>query len=126
MKIWRTEVLGDLPARLLCALHRDICRIRSGAWKPYHGPRSWYYGLPWGALAWYHARVLREMKRRGWKPNTQWHDPLYRGATPALDDDMVDTGALGNKGWLDIFNRTCPNTEAEDRAALDAWERRHK
>lgn len=125
MRIWRPEVLPDLPGRLLCALHRDICRIRTGAWRPYRDARTWYYGLPWGALAWYHARVLREMRHRGWKPNPQWHDPLFRGAKPPLDDEMVEPGALGNRGWSDIFDRTCPNTESDDREALQEWNRRH-
>ena len=121
MKLWKIELLGELPGRLLCALHRDVCRIRTGAWKAYKSRRTWYYALPWGAVAWYHARVLREMVRRGWKPNPRWFDPLYRGNTPRLDDDMVDPDSLGSQGWKDIFDRACPDTLKEERERLAGW-----
>jgi len=126
MKFWRPEILEDLPGRLLCALHRDMCRVRSGPWRPFDGKHPWIYGLPWGVVVWYHSRILREMKHRNWKPNPKWFDPTYRGdAFPAVNDNMVDTDTLGTRGWFKIFDSVCPALESEDRETLEKWKRRH-
>lgn len=61
------------------------------------------------------------MVRRGWKPNPRWFDPLYRGNTPRLEDDMVDPDSLGSQGWKDIFDRACPDTLKEERERLAGW-----
>lgn len=126
MHLWLPSILPDLPGRLLCSLHRDCCRIRAGKWKSYRGPGSWFYSLPWGAITWYHAKVLREMESRGWKPDGRWFDPLYRGKSQESANSMFEMEEVSGKSWGAMFRRACPYTPDSEKSLLDAWRDSHK
>lgn len=83
MRFWHPSLLQELPGSKLGALHMALCKIRQRPWgKP--TPRTWYYNLPWEALAWYHSLVVREMQGRFWHPDIRWLDYSYRGTSEPL------------------------------------------
>lgn len=126
MRLWQPELLQALPGSLLCALHRDICLMRSGPWKAPRHAGSWAYNLPWGCLAWYHARVIREMQGRGWKPSRVWFDPCYRGRgqSPA-PAGFMEMDNMSPAQWRQVFRRACPETQAAQQKVLRGWEASH-
>lgn len=122
--LWHPSLLNEIPGKLLSALHRDVCRLRSSPWKSPKDAKTWFYALPWGALVWYHGRILREMRHRGWKPSPEWFDPLYRGTSMPLASDLVEVD-LSMKKWNDIFCNTCPFSREQFKTMLGKWESRH-
>lgn len=120
MILWHPDLLPELPVKLLTALHRDVCRIRSSQWKSPKNAKTWFYALPWGALVWYHGKVIREMQRRGWKPSPAWFDPLYRGKCLPSASPLTDVD-LSRKQWNTIFCKTCPFSQDKLEKALNAW-----
>ena len=124
MQLWLPDMLDKLPGRLLGALHRDICRIRSSVWRSPKNTHTWFYSLPWGALVWYHGVVLREMQHRGWKPSPEWFDPLYRGRNLPLASAMTDAD-IPRKQWRSIFCKTCPIPPEKFGRLLQTWNSRH-
>lgn len=125
MQLWHPNLLPDLPNRLLTALHRDVCRIRSSQWRSPVNTRTWFYALPWGALIWYHNRILREMQSRGWKPSSHWFDPLYRGRILPLASELADAD-LSRKKWFEIFCNTCPISQDKFERMLAKWKSNKK
>lgn len=127
MHLWLPESLGELPGRLLCSLHRDCCRLRSCSWKSPRSAGSWYYSLPWGAVTWYHSKVLREMQARGWKPGPSWFDPMFQGqGRKELDARFLEAEDVPASRWSRIFRAACPYGEDEDRRLLENWKILHK
>lgn len=124
MILWFPNMLPELPGRLLTALHRDICRVRSSEWRSPKGSKSWFYSLPWGALTWYHIVVLREMQRRGWSPSAEWFDPRYRGSNMPLAPALTDVD-LSRKKWEGIFLKTCPIKGEKLERLLVKWKAQH-
>lgn len=120
MQLWHPNLLPELPDRLLTALHRDLCKIRSSQWRSPTNVRTWFYALPWGSLVWYHGKVIREMQRRKWKPSAVWFDPLYRGKmlpiASALSEADLSQKKLGN-----IFIKTCPIPLGTFEQMLQKW-----
>lgn len=120
MQLWHPNLLTELPTHLLTALHRDVCRIRSSQWRSPKNTRSWFYALPWGALVWYHTKILREMQRRGWEPSALWFDPLYRGHSLPLASQLTDAD-IPRKKWNEIFCNTCPISQDKFERMLTKW-----
>lgn len=120
MILWHPSLLTELPDKLLAALHRDVCRIRSSQWRSPKNAKTWFYSLPWGALIWYHGKVIREMQRRGWKPTAMWFDPLYRGRALPLASPLTEAD-VSRKRWNDIFCKTCPLTQDKFEKMLNVW-----
>lgn len=120
MQFWHPNLLPELPDRLLTALHRDICKIRSSLWKSPKNIRTWFYALPWDSLIWYHNRVIREMQRRKWKPSAVWFDPLYRGRTLPRASTLSEAD-LSRKKLGDIFLKTCPIPQDKFEQMLQKW-----
>lgn len=126
MRLWQPELLHTLPGALLCALHRDVCLVRSGDWKSPRNAGSWAWLLPWGCIAWYHSRVLKEMQARGWKPSLQWLDPLYRGKKSAdLKEGLFSQEDMSPAQWRQVFRKACPETIAAQREEARKWEEAH-
>lgn len=126
MRLWRPELLPELPGRLLCALHRDMCLLRGRPWGTARGTSTWYWNLPWGCIAWYHGQVMREMASRGWRPDPGWHDTLYRGRKRApARDDLVEIEDMSPGGWRRMFTGACPETVEGQSAMLEAWRGSH-
>ena len=118
MRLWQPELLGEL--------HRDICLMRSSAWKAPRHAGSWAYNLPWGCLAWYHSRVMREMQRRGWRPSGQWFDPCYRGRSrEAVEASLVESEEKSPAQWRMVFRKACLDTLSAQQEALRGWEGSH-
>lgn len=120
MQLWHPNLLSELPDKLLTALHRDVCRIRSSQWRSPKDAKTWFYALPWGAVVWYHGKVLREMQRRGWKPSATWFDPLYRGRMLPLASSLTEVD-MPRKRWNEIFVKTCPLSQEKLAKNLQAW-----
>lgn len=126
MRLWQPELLQALPQELLCALHRDICLMRSSAWKAPRHAGSWAYNLPWGCIAWYHSRVMKEMQRRGWTPSRQWFDPCYRGRhREPVEEALVDAEDKSPAQWRMMFRKACLEPIAAQQAAIRDWEASH-
>lgn len=120
MQLWHPNLLPELPDKLLTALHRDMCKIRSSQWRSPQNARTWFYALPWGALIWYHGKVIREMQRRKWKPSAVWFDPLYRGKSLPMASTMTEAD-ISRKRWNDIFCKTCPIPQSKFEQMLTKW-----
>lgn len=124
MQFWHPDLLPQLPSRLLSALHRDICLLRSSPWRSPKSSATWFYNLPWDVLIWYHTAVLKEMRSRKWEPSSVWYDPLYRGSRPrAVELAEFDST---RKELENIFVKTCPYSKDMLQASLDKWISKHR
>lgn len=95
MRFWHPSLLQELPGSKLGTLHMSLCRIRQKPWgRP--TPRSWYYNLPWDALAWYHSVIIREMQGRQWHVDIRWLDYTYRGKSEPMQRKPGDTDYESN------------------------------
>jgi uncharacterized protein (TIGR02328 family) len=124
MIMWTPAQLPNLPDKLLLALHRDICKVRSNAWHSPKGSHTWYYALPWEVVTWYHTSIMREMLHRQWKPSAIWFDPLYRGKRLPPAPKITDIG-LSRKKCESIFYSTCPIKMDKYNRLLDKWISNH-
>lgn len=93
MKIYHPDLLPALPAKLLCALHRDVCALRGRAWGSSRQSIRYLWNQGYTTLHTYHMRVISEMVSRGWKPCADWKNPLWRGKNmPKIDPAWMTYG----------------------------------
>lgn len=119
MRLWHLYALPKLPDKLLAALHRDVCNLRSNpsakSWKS-----AWYYGS--GNLWWYHQEVIGEMKRRGWRISSGWDRFGYRGKKR----DEIPGWLLPEQTEMRMFfsvyyEHNEPSKLFQDLADIDMW-----
>jgi uncharacterized protein (TIGR02328 family) len=68
-----------LPRQQLLGQWREICALRGNGWGKKHSTVDYVFSHPWEWLWCYHMKIYYEMKRRGYKPDSKWHHPYYRG-----------------------------------------------
>lgn len=92
MKVWHEGVLNYLGSKELKRLHMDCCLLRSeyGSSKNRNSKYKYVFNYDYSYLYGYHLIVMNEMKERGWNPNKEWLNPLYRGASSPLIGDEFD------------------------------------
>ena len=79
MRLWHEALLPLLPRQQLLGQHRECCALRGLSWGKRHAVVDYVFTHPPEALAVYHARVMEEMRRRGYHAEPCWIDPPYRG-----------------------------------------------
>lgn len=79
MRLWHENLIAKLPRQQLLGQHRECCALRGGGWGKKHRTVDYVFTHEPYKLFQYHAEVMQEMDRRGYKPNPLWFDPFYRG-----------------------------------------------
>lgn len=79
MKLWHYEMIPYLPRQQLLGQHREVCACRGNGWGQNHSLVNYVWKCPYDYLIGYHARVMKEMKRRNYTVTSKWFDPRYRG-----------------------------------------------
>ena len=79
MRLWHQKLIPYLDDRRLLGLHREVAALRCGGWGRKHSVVDYVFRYEPSRLYAYHLRVMNEMTRRGFRPNTYWYNKLYRG-----------------------------------------------
>ena len=96
MRLWHQSLIPFLDRQRLLGQHRECCALRGKGWGRKHATVDYVFKHEVEWLVAYHYLVMGEMKRRGYRPDENWHNPLYRGSTIGemtdlwADGDMVD------------------------------------
>jgi uncharacterized protein (TIGR02328 family) len=84
MRLWHEKMLALLPRQQLLGQHRECAALRGNGWGRPHATVNYVFNYSPYKLFQYHMLVMQEMQLRGYKPDKQWLNPLYRGkAIPA-------------------------------------------
>lgn len=79
MRLWHESLISRLPRQQLLGQHREVCALRGNGWERRHRTVDYVFGYSPYKLYQYHELIMEEMKKRGYKPDAIWEDPLYRG-----------------------------------------------
>lgn len=79
MRLWHESLISKLPRQQLLGQHRECCALRGGGWGKKHRTVDYVFTHSPYELFQYHAKVMQEMHRRGYTPNSLWLNPFYRG-----------------------------------------------
>ena len=88
MRLWHENLLKDLPRQQLLGQHRECCALRGRGWGRPHATVDYVFTYSPIRLVTYHLLVMAEMEKRGYKPDQQWKNPLYRGSKQASYDKL--------------------------------------
>ncbi|EHQ88577.1 TIGR02328 family protein [Desulfosporosinus youngiae] len=88
MRLWHENLLSLLPRQQLLGQHRECCALRGNSWGKPHSVVNYVFRYSRERLWTYHMRVMSEMQRRGYIPDSCWLDPGYRGkSAPRFEPD---------------------------------------
>lgn len=79
MRLWHQDLLPLLPRQQLLGQHREICALRGKGWGRKHATVDYVFRHSPSALYWFHVLVMNEMAHRGYRVDSAWYDPDYRG-----------------------------------------------
>lgn len=79
MRLWHQDLLSLLPRAQILGQHRECCALRGLGWGRKHSTVDYVFTHSVKRLVDYHCLVLKEMERRGYKPDRLWYCPEYRG-----------------------------------------------
>lgn len=79
MRLWHEELLPHLPRQQLLGQHRECAALRGAGWGRKHSVVNYVFTHLPNKLVAYHYRVMDEMERRGYHPDSIWRDPEWRG-----------------------------------------------
>lgn len=96
MRLWHEALLPYLPRQQLLGQHRECCALRGRGWGKKHATVNYVFEHSRIALVVYHIRVMREMERRGYKPDPAWYSIEYRGKLCDSDNYSLSKHVLGN------------------------------
>ncbi|WP_174615934.1 TIGR02328 family protein [Virgibacillus ihumii] len=93
MRLWHDHLLPKLPRPQLLGQHRECCALRGDGWRKKHKTVNYVFSYSPYRLYLYHMKVMNEMKRRGYKNDPLWENPLYRGKTcpPYKNEQLIRT-----------------------------------
>ena len=94
MRLWHQALISDLPRQQLLGQHRECCALRGKGWGKPHSTVNYVFNYSPMRLYYYHKIVMKEMLKRGYKPDEKWQDPLYRGKHIKKYDHIIDTEHL--------------------------------
>lgn len=83
MRLWHEQLIPHLPRQQLLGQHRECAALRGDGWGRPHATVNYVFTHPPYKLYQYHLLIMQEMRRRGYRPDPLWEDPLYRGKTAA-------------------------------------------
>lgn len=90
MRLWHQKLIPYLPRQQLLGQHRECCALRGKGWGKKHATVDYVFTHSPSKLVAYHWLIMREMNRRGYKPDETWIDPYYRGKTIGYDQEFAD------------------------------------
>ncbi len=79
MRLWHEALISKLPRQQLLGQHREIAALRGKGWGKKHATVNYVFTHSPYKLYQFHRLVMNEMKRRGYKPDPKWCNPVYRG-----------------------------------------------
>lgn len=79
MRLWHEELIPYLPRQQLLGQHRECCALRGKGWGRKHATVDYVFTHNPALLVAYHYKVMEEMKRRGYHPDSIWLCCDYRG-----------------------------------------------
>ena len=95
MRLWHQTLIPILPRAQLLGQHRECAALRGAGWGRPHATVNYVFTHSPDKLYLYHALIMEEMEKRGYKPDPLWKDPLYRGKAvapyPAHNTEAADS-----------------------------------
>lgn len=79
MRLWHEDLIKKLPRQQLLGQHRECAALRGAGWGKAHSTVNYVFNHSPYKLYQYHIMIIDEMKNRGYKPDSLWENPLYRG-----------------------------------------------
>ena len=79
MRLWHQKLIPYLPRQQLLGQHRECCALRGKGWGRKHATVDYVFKYNPACLVAYHYKVMDEMKRRGYNPDSIWLCCDYRG-----------------------------------------------
>ncbi|MFT8870748.1 MAG: TIGR02328 family protein [Sporolactobacillus sp.] len=79
MRLWHEQLLALLPRQQLLGQHRELAALRGNGWGRAHATVDYVFQYSPYKLYQFHMLVLDEMQKRGYRPDDNWRNPLYRG-----------------------------------------------
>jgi len=79
MRLWHEYMIPSLSRQHLLGQHRECCALRGNGWSKKHSVVDYVFTYTPYHLFAYHLLILKEMLRRGYKPDQLWFIPEYRG-----------------------------------------------
>lgn len=79
MRLWHEKLLPYLPRQQLLGQHRECAALRGAGWGRKHSVVNYVFTHSPDLLVAYHYRVMNEMKRRGYNPDSSWYNCEWRG-----------------------------------------------
>lgn len=89
MRLWHEALIPYLPRQQLLGQHRECCALRGLGWGKKRATVDYVFNHTRIDLVMYPIRVMREMERRGYKPNPSWYDFEYRGSNCSPDSQSA-------------------------------------
>ena len=81
MRLWHQKMIKYLPRQQLLGQHRECCALRGNGWGKKHSVVDYVFTYTPERLVAYHALIINEMRRRGYKPDLIWENRNWRGKT---------------------------------------------
>ena len=106
MRLWHEALLPYLPRAQLLGQHRECCALRGLAWGRRHAVVDYVFTHSRERLAVYHARVMREMERRGYHHRSPLDEAECRAAARRYEGTHARVDAEANAREL---KRRCPD-----------------
>lgn len=89
MRLWHQDLIPDLPRQQLLGQHRECCALRGNSWGKKHSIVDYVFEHSPLKLALYHVIVMWEMERRGYKADSNWLQPRFRGYNCSIWDSSI-------------------------------------
>ena len=79
MRLWHESLIPLLPRQQLLGQHRECCALRGLGWGKPHATVNYVFKHSPMWLVAYHYKVMYEMSYRGYHPDQNWEDIVFRG-----------------------------------------------
>ena len=97
MRLWHQTLIPSLPIHQLLGQHRECAALRGNGWMKKHSTINYIFNYNPYKLVLYHYLIIDEMFKRGYKPDTLWLNPHYRGqnSPPFSFEDLNIESIIG-------------------------------
>jgi uncharacterized protein (TIGR02328 family) len=123
MRLWHQDLIKKLPRQQLLGQHRECTALRGNGWNKPHSVVNYVFTYNPYRLYEYHVLIMREMRRRGYKVDKLWYNPLYRGkiCDPYTYEDLTiePHGELIYKEHNDKYLKECLDNLKSKNIYLD-------
>lgn len=89
MRLWHVDLIKHLPRQQLLGQHRECCALRGKGWGKNHSTVNYVFEHPYQMLYFYHLKVMKEMRKRNYNPDTIWYEICYRGKRLDIDKSIL-------------------------------------